>query len=86
MNATLSKKEMRYNLETALINEIEKMEGTASSKKMKRAVRKFSKDIALKVKLDIKKRLRKGKKTAKIKNEINGFLIDTLGGETKVQG
>lgn len=62
MNATLSKKEIRYNLETALINEIEKMEGTESSKKLKRAVRKFSKDIALKVKFDMKKRFRKEKK------------------------
>ena len=73
MNATLSKKEIRYNLETALINEIEKMEGTESSKKLKRAVRKFSKDIALKVKFDMKKRFRKEKKTMKLQNELNGL-------------
>ena len=83
MNATLSKKEIRYNLETALINEIEKMEGTESSKKLKRAVRKFSKDIALKVKFDMKKRFRKEKKTMKLQNELNGFLMEPLSEENK---
>lgn len=83
MNATLSKKEIRYNLETALINEIEKMEGTESSKKLKRAVRKFSKDIALKVKFDMKKRFRKEKKTMKLQNELNGFLMEPLSEEKK---
>ncbi len=55
MKPNFSKKEIRNNLEAALITEIEKMEGSESSKKIKRVIRKLSKDIALKVKLDMKK-------------------------------
>lgn len=75
MNASLSKKEIRHHLEAALINEIEKMKGTGSSKKMKRAVRKVSKDIALKLKHDLKKMTRKESKRSKMQNDINGYAL-----------
>lgn len=67
MKTSMSKKEIRNNLEAALINEIEKMEGSEFSKKIKRVVRKVSKGIAVKVKLDMKKKVRKADK--KIKND-----------------
>ena len=80
MNTKLSKKEIRHNLEAALINEIENMEGSESSKKLKRAVRKFSRNIAPKVKLDIKKNRRKGIKGHNLKNEkeLSGSHIETV--------
>lgn len=80
MNTTLSKKEIRRNLEDALMNEIKKMDGGGeSSKKVKRALRKFSKDIALKVKLDMKKKLRaaaKRMKKSKHVNELTDHLME----------
>lgn len=78
MNANFSKKEIRNNLEAALITEIEKMEGSESSKKIKRVIRKVSKNIAPKVKLDMKKKNRKAAKSLKKKdqNEKNRYLIE----------
>jgi len=79
MNANISKKEIRSNLEAALISEIEKMEGGESSKKIKRVVRKLSKRIAPKVKLDMKRKLRKTEKSRKAQKgkEMSGYLIET---------
>ena len=82
MKTSLSKKEIRCNLEAALISEIEKMEGSESSKKLKRAVRKVSRDIAPKVKFDMKKKRRKNSKGLNIKtdNGNNSYLMNA-GGE-----
>ena len=82
MKTSLSKKEIRCNLEAALISEIEKMEGSESSKKLKRAVRKVSRDIAPKVKFDMKKKRRKNSKGLNIKtdNGTNSYLMNA-GGE-----
>jgi hypothetical protein len=55
MKTNISKKEIRHNLESALISEIEKMGGAESSKKVKKVVKKISKNIAGKVKVDINK-------------------------------
>lgn len=80
MKTSMSKKEIRNNLEAALINEIEKMEGSDFSKKVKRVVRKVSKGIAVKVKLDMKKKVRKAGK--KIKNDKkrkrNSFVAEAM--------
>jgi tartrate dehydratase alpha subunit/fumarate hydratase class I-like protein len=86
MKTHLSKKEIRHNLETALISEIEKMEGSESSKKIKRVIRKASKGIALKVKLDMKRRVRKASKrnNKESDREFNTFLVETV--ETSANG
>ena len=78
MKANFSKKEIRSNLEAALINEIEKIEGSESSNKMKRVIRKFSKDIAIKVKMDMKKKMKKANRSRKLnsKNEPNPYLME----------
>ena len=79
MKPNFSKKEIRHNLEAALISEIEKMEGSESSRKIKKVVKKISKGIALKVKLDMKKNFRKARKRHNVdsKKGLNGFLIET---------
>ncbi|MEX1239556.1 MAG: hypothetical protein WEB30_07560 [Cyclobacteriaceae bacterium] len=78
MKANFSKKEIRSNLEAALINEIEKMEGSESSKKIKRVIRKVSKNIAIKIKMDMKKRMKKANRSRKLdsKNEPNAYLME----------
>lgn len=85
MNTKISKKEVRHNLETALIIEIEKMGGSESSKKVKKVVKKISKNIAGKVRVDINKKLRKASKRHKVgtTKDLNGFLIEN--GAEKVE-
>ena len=77
MKTIIKKKEIRHNLESALIAEIEKMGGSESSKKVKKVVRKISRNIAGKVKSDINKKLRKATKRDKeTTKDLNGFLIE----------
>ena len=78
MKTNISKKEVRHNLETALIVEIEKMGGSESSKKVRKVVKKISKNIAGKVRVDINKKLRKASKRQKSETtkDLNGFLIE----------
>ena len=77
MKTNISKKEVRHNLETALIAEIEKMGGSESSKKVKKVVKKISKNIAGKVRVDINKKLSKASKRQKSETkDLNGFLIE----------
>ena len=80
MKPNFSKKEIRHNLEAALISEIEKMEGSESSRKIKKVVKKISKGIALKVKLDMKKNFRKAARkrhNVDSKKGLKGFRVET---------
>lgn len=80
MNTTFSKKEIRQNLESALIQEIERIEGSESSKKIRKKVKKLSNNIAEKVKVDMKKKLRKASKRnhKQMKKKSNGYPIETV--------
>lgn len=80
MNTTLSKKEIRQNLELALNEAIEKIEGSESSKKIRKKVKKLSKSIAGKVKVDLKKKMRKASKRdhKEMRAKLNGYLIETV--------
>lgn len=89
MKTSFSKKEIRQNLESALIQEIERIEGSNSSKKIKKKVKKLSKDIAGKVKVDMKKKLRKASKRnhkeMKMKKKSNGHLVEKVKNIAAVQ-
>lgn len=79
MKTNLSKKEIRNQLESALILEIEKIEGSESSKRIKKVVKKLSKSIAGKVKIDMKKKFRKAAKRGKVeKKQLNGYLLENV--------
>lgn len=79
MNTSVSKKEIRQNLESALIQEIERIEGSGSSRKIRKKVRKISKDIAAKVKVDMKKKLRKAsKRNHKETKKSNGYPVEKV--------
>lgn len=72
MKARFSKKEIRNNLEAALINEIEKMEGPDFSKKTKKVVKRATRSVAAKVKIDIKKKSRKANREMKGESKKKG--------------
>lgn len=72
MKKNLSKKEIRQNIEVTLINEIQHMEGSGSSRKVKQVIRKASKDIAAKVKQDIKKNFRTAAKSIRRQTKLSG--------------
>jgi len=66
MKTKISTKEIRTSIEIGILQSITMMDGFEPSRKVQSAIKKASRDIALKVKIEMKKKIKKAEKAIKV--------------------